>query len=236
MAPEKRMARLRDAGVTPTMQRLAILEYLEGTRAHPTADEVYAAVHKTCPTIARATVYNTLEALTKAGTILQLTVDPAAARYDADLGPHVHFRCRLCGVVYDIDAKQESCLGGLVKGHRVESVRTYAFGVCASCRGEAPPAGESSAAKHMGTSTRKPLAKTEPENGSKGRSHKAFDPESRLKKTKSSSSEPPVTRAQENDPRGRSPKASDPDSRLKKTKSSSSEPPAAKRKEVRRAP
>jgi len=134
MAPQKRMARMRSAGVTPTIQRLAILEYLENTRSHPTADEVYVNARKTCPTIARATVYNTLEALTKSGTILQLTVDPAAARYDADLGPHVHFRCRLCGVVYDIDVKQEPCLGDLVKGHRVEAVRTYAFGVCASCR------------------------------------------------------------------------------------------------------
>jgi Fur family peroxide stress response transcriptional regulator len=134
MAAEKRLARLRSAGVTPTMQRLAVLEYLEKTKSHPTADEVYVEVRNSCPTIARATVYNTLEALTKAGTILQLTVDAAAARYDADLDPHVHFRCRLCGVVYDIDAKQEPCLGDMVKGHRVESVRTYAFGVCASCR------------------------------------------------------------------------------------------------------
>jgi Fe2+ or Zn2+ uptake regulation protein len=134
MAPEKRMARLRDAGVTPTMQRLAILEYLEGTKSHPTADEVYAALHETCPTIARATVYNTLEALTKSGTILQLTVDPAAARYDADTGPHVHFRCRLCGKVYDLDIETTKCLNKKVEGHEVEAVRTYAFGVCASCR------------------------------------------------------------------------------------------------------
>ncbi len=130
---------MRDAGVTPTMQRLAILEYLEGTKSHPTADEVYAAVHKTCPTIARATVYNTLEALTKSGTILQLTVDPTAARYDADTGPHVHFRCRLCGKVYDIDARERRCVGDEVDGHRVESIRTYAFGVCSSCRKRRAP-------------------------------------------------------------------------------------------------
>jgi len=155
------MARMRSAGVTPTMQRLAILEYLENTKSHPTADGVYAEVRKTCPTIARATVYNTLEALTKAGTILQLTVDPAAARYDADLGPHVHFRCRLCGEVYDIDVKQEDCLGDLVKGHRVESVRTYAFGVCAQCRREAPAAGRSSAKKQERRGTRKSAGKEE---------------------------------------------------------------------------
>jgi Fur family ferric uptake transcriptional regulator/Fur family peroxide stress response transcriptional regulator len=159
MAVEKRMARLRNAGVTPTMQRLAILEHLEKTRAHPTADEVYAEVHRTCPTIARATVYNTLEALTKSGTILQLTVDPAAARYDADLGPHVHFRCRLCSVVYDIDIKQESCLESVAKGHRVEAVRTYAFGVCAQCCREAPAAGQSSAKKRERRGPRKSAGK-----------------------------------------------------------------------------
>ncbi len=165
MAPHKRMAKMRDAGVTPTMQRLAILEYLEGTKSHPTADEVYAAVHETCPTIARATIYNTLEALTKAGTILQLTVDPAAARYDADTGPHVHFRCRICGEVHDIDARESRCLGRNVNGHQVESVRTYAFGVCASCHDEMPAAAESTPAKQ-----KNPTSRTAPENGSKRRS------------------------------------------------------------------
>jgi len=124
---------MRDAGVTPTMQRLAILEFLEGTKAHPTADEVYTALHKTYPTIARATVYNTLEALTKAGAILQLTMDQGAARYDADTGPHVHLRCQGCEGVYDIDARQQRCLGKEVDGHQVEAMRTYAFGVCVSC-------------------------------------------------------------------------------------------------------
>jgi Fur family peroxide stress response transcriptional regulator len=143
MAPQKRMAKLRDSGVTPTMQRLAILEFLEGTKSHPTADEVYTAVHKSCPTIARATIYNTLEALTKAGTILQLTMDPGAARYDADTSPHVHFRCRLCGRVYDVTMKEHRCLGNEVDGHEIESVRMYAFGVCALCRGEAPAEAQS---------------------------------------------------------------------------------------------
>jgi len=130
------MERLREAGVTPTMQRLAILAFLENTKLHPTADEVYAAVHKEHPTIARATVYNTLDALTRAGAILRLSVDPSAARYDADLGPHVHFRCRLCGRVIDLEVETTNCLSRQVEGHHVEAVRTYAFGVCSSCQCE----------------------------------------------------------------------------------------------------
>jgi len=155
MAPQKRMARLRNSGVTPTMQRLAILEFLESTKSHPTADEVYTAVHKSCPTIARATVYNTLEALTKAGTILQLTVDSVAARYDADTGPHVHFRCRLCGRVHDVSMKEHRCLGSEVDGHQVESVRTYAFGICSSCREKTPAEEESPGPSRKRAGTRK---------------------------------------------------------------------------------
>ncbi len=130
-----RSNRLRAVGLKPTIQRLAILEYLEKTRTHPTADVVLAHVKKQYPTISRATVYNTLEALTRAGVVLKITVDPAVARYDADISPHAHFRCRVCGTVYDLALDAETDLGTAAAGHRVESVRTYAYGVCAECLG-----------------------------------------------------------------------------------------------------
>jgi len=134
MAPKKRMERLRDVGIGPTVQRMAILEFLERTTSHPTADEVYIEIRMAYPTIARATVYNTLDALTKVGMILKLSVDPTVARYDANLGPHAHFRCRLCNKVYDIPVGNKQPLGKGIDGHLVESVLTYAYGVCANCR------------------------------------------------------------------------------------------------------
>jgi len=128
---------LRDVGLVPTIQRLAILDWLSRTTSHPTADQVLSAVRKDYPSISRATVYNTLDALTKAGMILRLHVDPTVARYDADLGPHAHFRCRLCGRIYDIPFDDEVPLDASVDGHVIESIRTYAYGICASCRKEA---------------------------------------------------------------------------------------------------
>ena len=129
---------LRSLGLTPTIQRLAVLEYLQSTTSHPTADVVLAHVQKKHPTISRATVYNTLEALTQAGVILRITVDPAVARYDADTGPHAHFRCRVCNKVYDFDMQADVCFGSSVDGHRIESVRTYVYGVCVACADETP--------------------------------------------------------------------------------------------------
>lgn len=83
--------------------------------------------------MSRATVYNTLEALTQAGLILRITVDPSVARYDADLDPHAHFRCRVCNAVYDVHIEDENTFGEEIDGHRVETVRTYAYGICANC-------------------------------------------------------------------------------------------------------
>jgi Fur family transcriptional regulator, peroxide stress response regulator len=133
MQTTRRCALLRELGLTPTVQRLAVLEFLEGTSRHPTADIVLAEIQKRHPTISRATVYNTLDALTKAGVILRITIDPAVTRYDADLKPHAHFRCRTCGAVYDIRLERENTLGDVFQGHRIETVRTYAYGVCLQC-------------------------------------------------------------------------------------------------------
>ena len=133
MRSNDRSERLRALGLVPTIQRLSILEYLESTDSHPTADQVYGEVSRQYPSISRATVYNTLEALTKAGAILKLSVDRTAARYDADTGPHAHFRCRICGNVLDVALDDEDWLGHRLADHHVEAVRTYAYGVCRDC-------------------------------------------------------------------------------------------------------
>ncbi len=133
MRPETHTEMLREVGLVPTIQRLAVLDWLSNTRQHPTADQVLTAVRGKYPSISRATVYNTLDALTKAGMILRLNVDSTVSRYDADLSSHAHFRCRVCGKVYDIDLK--AAMSGAVdcNGHRLESLQTYAYGVCAAC-------------------------------------------------------------------------------------------------------
>lgn len=151
--------RLRSVGLTPTIQRMAILEFLEKTRTHPTADEVLCHVRQRFPTVSRATAYNTLEALTQAGVILRITVEPGVVRYDADTGPHAHFRCRLCGTVLDLRLDREPDLSACAKGHCIESVRTYAYGVCRGCQEIA------SDAAVMGVDTRHARSTTPKEGG-----------------------------------------------------------------------
>ena len=124
---------LRKVGLKPTAQRLAVLEYLQSEHMHPTADEVYQGVTERFPSISKATVYNALDALKKAGAVQELTIAREAARYDCTVRPHPHFLCRLCGRLYDIDLPCPVRPGDDIQGHHVEIARSYLYGVCAEC-------------------------------------------------------------------------------------------------------
>lgn len=134
MDAEARSTRLRKLGLVPTIQRVAVLEFLEKNHTHPTAEEVYCGVKTRFPSISKATVYNTLDVLKKAGTIRELTIAREAARYDYDSSSHPHFLCRICGNLIDVDLPCPIRSGDEVLGHKVESVQTYLYGVCSQCR------------------------------------------------------------------------------------------------------
>ena len=60
---------LRDKGLQPSAQRLAVAQFVLATDAHPSADEVLREVQKTFPMVSRATVYNTLNSFVEKGFI-----------------------------------------------------------------------------------------------------------------------------------------------------------------------
>ena len=134
MDTEARSKRLRKLGLVPTIQRVAVLEFLEKNHTHPTAEEVYCGVKTRFLSISKATVYNTLDVLKKAGTIRELTIAREAARYDCDPSSHPHFLCRVCGNLIDVDLPCPIRPGDEILGHKVESVQIYLYGVCSQCR------------------------------------------------------------------------------------------------------
>ena len=134
MDTETRSDMLRKLGLVPTIQRLAVLEFLEGNHTHPTADEVYQGVKERFPSIAKATVYNVLDALKKTGAIRELTIARQVAHYDFNANPHPHFLCRSCDTLIDVDLPCPIRPGDEILGHLVESVNTYLYGMCAECR------------------------------------------------------------------------------------------------------
>jgi Fur family peroxide stress response transcriptional regulator len=63
------MEKYRDIGFKLTPQRLAILDFLQGNKKHPSAEDIYRSVHKKFPTMSLATVYSTLSALKEKGSL-----------------------------------------------------------------------------------------------------------------------------------------------------------------------
>ena len=89
-------------GLRCTPQRYAVLHFLMKHPLHATADEIYRAVNRSDPRASRATIYNNLRALTKAGLIREVHLEGKAARFDANIKRHHHFVCERCGKVEDI--------------------------------------------------------------------------------------------------------------------------------------
>ena len=89
-------------GVRPTPQRIAVIDYVLTTDAHPTADEVLAKVRATCPTISRATVYNTLNLLVSKGLLRTQVLRGGIVVFDPNIEAHHHFIDEETGHIYDV--------------------------------------------------------------------------------------------------------------------------------------
>jgi Fe2+ or Zn2+ uptake regulation protein len=89
-------------GLRCTAQRIALFEALRASTSHPTAEELYHAVRATTSRLSLATVYNTLEALCKAGICRSIPMGDGATRYDADVTDHLHVRVIPHGGIHDV--------------------------------------------------------------------------------------------------------------------------------------
>lgn len=130
--------RLRNAGLRVTPQRRAVWAAFEGgASGHLTADEVFERARYKLPELARATVYNSLAELVRAG-LLQTVEGLGAVRYDPNLDPgHHHFRCRGCGGLYDVHPEGVENLSLLEdKGFIVDRKVVLFEGLCPKCSSE----------------------------------------------------------------------------------------------------
>ena len=94
--------RLRQHGIQPSAQRMAVAEYVLSTDQHPSADQVWASVRADFPMISRATVYNTLNLFVRKGLLRQLVLAEGKVVFDPHLGPHHHFIDDATGSIQDV--------------------------------------------------------------------------------------------------------------------------------------
>jgi Fur family transcriptional regulator, peroxide stress response regulator len=125
---------LLGSGLRCTAQRYAVMAFLTDHAGHPTAAEIFEAVNRADPRSSRATTYNNLRDLVKAGLVREVAVEGRAARFDAKGMRHHHFICDRCGNVEDVEWYDVPKPASRFLGKRV--LREYELnfrGLCTKC-------------------------------------------------------------------------------------------------------
>src|SRR5579863_3359431 len=125
---------LEGGGLRCTPQRYAVMAFLMECHKHPTAAEIYKVVNRVDPRSSRATTYNNLRDLVRAGLVREVAVEGRAARFDAKGVRHHHFICDRCGNVedmewYDVPKPASGSLGKRI----VHECELIFRGLCAKC-------------------------------------------------------------------------------------------------------
>ena len=88
--------RLKDAGLRPTRQRLALTKLLfENGHRHVTAEQLHTEALSRNIRVSLATVYNTLHQFTEADLLREIIVDPGRSYFDTNTNrPPPFLLCR----------------------------------------------------------------------------------------------------------------------------------------------
>jgi Fe2+ or Zn2+ uptake regulation protein len=134
---EELLGRLRHSGHRVTQTRLAVIQTLAEEKKHLTAPDLVDAVQRRVPDIGRASVYRTLELLTRLGLAQSSTLGGSSATYLLTPDRHHHHAvCVECHktiefdecVLSDLEARLGKELGFQFDGHLLEI-----YGRCPDC-------------------------------------------------------------------------------------------------------
>ena len=133
-------SRLRARGLRVTRPRMAVLGVLEDARAghlHLPVTTIAERARQRAGALSTQTVYDCLEALTRAGLVRRIEPAGSPARYEARVGDnHHHLVCRACGETSDVDCAVGAapCLTpAAAAGFVVDEAEVIFWGLCASC-------------------------------------------------------------------------------------------------------
>jgi Fur family ferric uptake transcriptional regulator len=133
-------------GLRLTLPRQAIMDILNKSNKHLSAEDIYFTVHKKYPGIGLTTIYRTLDLLLTMGVLYKFDFGDGKARYEliSKMGEHHHHLiCKRCGKIIDYDEFLEEEKGlvkkienTLSKKHRfkIDSHQLHFYGLCSNCQ------------------------------------------------------------------------------------------------------
>jgi Fur family ferric uptake transcriptional regulator len=128
---------LKDVGLKITMPRVKILQILEQTDAHLSAEEVYKSLLEMGEDVGLATVYRVLTQFEEAGLVLRHNFEGGYSVYELSQGEHHdHLVCAKCGKVEEfvdsiIEKRQQLIAEQAQFKMTAHSLTIY--GLCSNC-------------------------------------------------------------------------------------------------------
>lgn len=123
--------------IKPTIQRIAVMDYLFEHHTHPSVDEIFMALAPSIPTLSKSTIYNTLKLLVDKGAARLIGIEERNVRFDYNTTLHAHFICLGCGKISDImpdELPQMSAIDIKKIGDlKIIDTELYYKGYCANC-------------------------------------------------------------------------------------------------------
>lgn len=122
--------------LTLTKQRQAVLQVIQDSTKHLTANEVFEDARRILPSISFATVYNSLRYLRNEGLIGEVRFGMDSTRFDRTLTRHDHAICIGCGSLVDLDLPIPDDFirkGELLSKFKAESIEVVLRGRCPEC-------------------------------------------------------------------------------------------------------
>jgi len=140
--------RLASEGFRSTASRKIITDVLARTSRHLSAEEIYFIVRGINPSIGFATIYRTLDLLTRMGIVQKFDFGEGKARYELVGNPqkdfhHHHLVCTRCKKIIDytnfledekeLIKKTEEALSAK-HGFEIKSHIIHFYGICGECK------------------------------------------------------------------------------------------------------
>ncbi len=122
---------LKEYNINPSNIRLQLLDILLSKKNHPTAFNLYEELLKSIPTLSKTSIYNTLDIFIENNLVKAINIDEGESRFDIVTNDHGHFKCRVCGKIFDFDLGERDYKD--LSEFQIIDEKVQLYGICKDC-------------------------------------------------------------------------------------------------------
>ncbi len=116
-----------------TIQKQIVYDNIKNRYDHPTANDIYDDLKEQNLKIGLTTIYRILNDLALEGKVNKIITSDKTYHFDYNRDNHIHFICKKCGHIYDVDKSEFSKLDVQFKNDNYKIENLSIIGLCNKC-------------------------------------------------------------------------------------------------------